>query len=138
MNIKKFQLKWKIVKHFTRPKEQVTFRKLFSLPQNPPPSDKMLLCLSKKNFLTDIYRNIQTFAFKVLQKCSSWGSRNIAVQMFSLITSRNMSTGKSLKSEWLLVVLPEHIIFNVKWFEVRKMSNVFRAKLHCTISGRFC
>ena len=36
---------------------------------NPPPSDKMLLSLWKKNFPTEIYRYIQTFAFKVLQKC---------------------------------------------------------------------
>ena len=43
---------------------------------------KVLLCLRNKNFLTEIYRNIQTFAFKVLQKCSSWASRNGAAQMF--------------------------------------------------------
>ena len=84
---------------------------------NPTPSDKMLLRLSKKKFLyiyTDIYRNIQTFAFKVFQKWSSWASRNGAVQMFSLTTSRNMSPGKFLKSERFLGVLREHITFNVK------------------------
>ena len=80
---------------------------------NPPPSDKMLLRLWKKNFRTEIYRYIQTFAFKVLQKCSSWASRNGAVQMFSLIPSRNMSAGKLLKSERFLAALREHIIFNV-------------------------
>ena len=37
------------------------------------PSDKILLHLWNKHFLTEIYRNIQTFAFKVLQECSSWG-----------------------------------------------------------------
>ena len=46
------------------------------------PSDKILLCLWNKNILTEIYRNIQTFAFKVLQDYSSWASRNGAVQMF--------------------------------------------------------
>ena len=38
------------------------------------------LRLWNKNFLTEIYRNIRTFAFKVLQMCSSWASRNGAVQ----------------------------------------------------------
>ena len=74
---------------------------------NPPTSDKTLLRLWKKNFLTEIYRDIQTFAFKVLQKSSSWVSRNGAVQIFSLTSSRNMS-------ERLLGVLQEHIVFNVK------------------------
>ena len=91
----------------------------------------MLLLLWNKNFLTEIYKTIQTFALKALQKCSSWASRNIAVQIFSLTPSRNMSAGKSLKSERFLAVLREHIIFNVKWVEIRKMSNVFRAKLCC-------
>ena len=73
---------------------------------NPPTSDKTLLRLWKKNFLTEIYRDIQTFAFKVLQKSSSWVSRNGAVQIFSPTSSRNMS-------ERLLGVLQEHIVFNV-------------------------
>ena len=57
--------------------------------------------------------------------------------MFSLTRSRNMSAGKSLKLERFLAVLREHIICNVKWVEVRKMSNVFWAKLYCKISGLF-
>ena len=48
----------------------------------PPPPDKTLLRLWKKNFLKEIFRNIQTFAFKALQECSSWASRNGAVQYF--------------------------------------------------------
>ena len=74
----------------------------------------MLLRQWERKFLAEIYRNIQTFAFKVIQKCSSWASRNGAVQMFSLTPSRNMSPGKILKSEMFLAVLREHIIFNVK------------------------
>ena len=38
---------------------------------------------------------------------------------------------KFVKSERLLVVLREHIIFHVKWFDVRKISEVFWAKLYC-------
>ena len=41
------------------------------------PSDKTLLHLWNKHFLTEIYRNIQTFAFKVLQECSSWGGQEM-------------------------------------------------------------
>ena len=55
----------------------------------PPPT---------QNFLTEIYRNIQTFAFKVLRECSSWASRNDAVQMFwHQKKKKNVFTGKCLK-----------------------------------------
>ena len=72
-----------------------------------------------------------TIAFKVLRKCSSWASRNGAVQML------NMSAGKFLKSERFFAVLQEHILFNVKRVEVRKISKVFRAKLCCEMSDLF-
>ena len=84
----------------------------------PPPShpslDKTLQRLWNKYFLTEIYRNIQTFAFKVLQECSSWASRNGAMQIFFLTPNRNIFAGNFVKSERFLVVLREHIIFNVK------------------------
>ena len=94
-----------------RIKQQVAFRKLFSLPPTHPPSDKILTRLWNKNVLTEKYRNIQTFAFKVLQECSSWASRNDANNFLTL--NRNMSAGKLLKSERFLAVLREHIFFNV-------------------------
>ena len=74
---KKNQLKWKVVKHFTRPSKET-----IQGPTNPPPLDKTLLCLWNKNFLTKIYRNTYTFAFKLHQECRSWVSRNGTVQMF--------------------------------------------------------
>ena len=55
-----------------------------------------------------------TFAFRVLQECSSWASKKIAVQIFFLRANRNMFSGKLVKSERFLAVLQEHIIFNVK------------------------
>ena len=55
-----------------------------------------------------------TFAFRVLQECSSWASKKIAVQIFFLRANRNMFSGKLVKSERFLTVLQEHIIFNVK------------------------
>ena len=115
----------------------------YSASPNPPPSGKILLLPStlpyrikcyyvfRKKNLTEICRNMLTIAFKVLRKCSSWAARNGAVQML------NMSAGKFLKSERFLAVLQEHIIFNVKRFEVRKISKVFRAKLCCKMSDLF-
>ena len=61
-----------------------------------------------------IYRNTHTLAFKVLQGCSSWASRNGAVQMFFLTPNRNMFSGKNFKSQRILAVLWEYIIFSVK------------------------
>ena len=81
------------------------------------------------------------FSYGYIQKytdiCSSWASINGAVQMLSLTPSRTMSAGKCLKSERLLALLQEHIIFNVKGVEVHKMSDVFRAKLYYKISDLF-
>ena len=57
---------------------------------------------------------MQSFAFKVLQQCSSRAPRNGAVQMFFLKPNRNMFAGKFVKLERFLAVLREHIIFNVK------------------------
>ena len=52
------------------------------LPSHRSP-DKTLLRLWNKNFLKEIFRNTQAFAFKVLQECSSWASRNGACNIFS-------------------------------------------------------
>ena len=54
------------------------------------------------------------FTFKVLQECSSWASRNGAVQMFLLTQNRIMFAVKFVKSENFWAVLREHIIFNAK------------------------
>ena len=94
----KVSIKAKIVKHLKRPKQQSVLRKLFCLTPHHFLLNKILLRLRKKNFLS-----IQTFAFKVLQVCSSWTSRNGAVQMFFLTPNRNIFAGKffSQKSFWL-------------------------------------
>ena len=52
-----------------------------------PTLDINFLRLWNKNFQTVIYRNIQTFAFKVLQECNYWASRNSA-QMFFFDTNQ--------------------------------------------------
>ena len=68
-------------------------------PPTPPPipPDKILLLLLNKNFLRETYRNIQTFAIKVLQESSSWASGNGAAQMFFLTPNRNIFAGKICK-----------------------------------------
>ena len=53
--------------------------------------DKISLFLWKKNFLREINRNVQTFAFKVHQECScAWASRNGAAQMTSGIKQKHV------------------------------------------------
>ena len=59
----------------------------------------------KKYFLTEIYRNIQTFAFQVLRECSSWAFRNGAVQMFFLTPTKKMFAEKFAKRVRFLAVL---------------------------------
>ena len=49
-----------------------------------PSPEKSFLRLCDKYFLKEFYRNIQKFAFQVLQECSSWASRNGAVQIFKM------------------------------------------------------
>ena len=65
----------------------------------------------------------------MLQECSCSASRNGAVQKNFLAPSRNIFAERFVKSEWFLAALREHIIFNVKQAKVRKMSEVFWAKL---------
>ena len=73
-------MKMKNSKTFYKAQTVSHLRKLFSLPQQHPtpcnPAD-----LWNKNFYTEIYRNIQTFAFRVLQECSCSASRSGPVQM---------------------------------------------------------
>ena len=45
---------------------------------------------------------------------------------------------KFVKSERFLVVLREHIIFNVKWVDVRKLSEIFWGKLYFKTCDLFC
>ena len=106
-----------------RPKQQSALRKLFS-PNSLLQQIKFYYVSGTKVSLrryTGIYRHIQAFAFKVLQVCGSWASRNDALQMFFLTpnTNRNMFAGKFVKSERFLAVLREHIVSSelrfVKW-----------------------
>ena len=116
LEFQKISIKMKNCKTFYEAQTVIYPKEIIKPPPNPQPTlplDKILLRLWDKNFLTEIYRNMQIFAFKVLQECSSFASRNGAAQMFFLTPNRNMFAGKFVKSERLLTVLQEHIIFNV-------------------------
>ena len=69
-------------------------KEIIQPPPTPTPPDKILLHLGSKNFHREIRRNIQTFAFKMLQESSSWASRNGAVQMIFLTPNKNIFAGK--------------------------------------------
>ena len=107
----KIFIKMKNCKTFYEAQTASHLKEIIQLSPNLPAPDKILLLLWNKNFLTEIYRNIQTFAFKVLQECSSWASRNGAVQMFFLTPNRIMFGGTFRKV--FGCVVGEHIIFNV-------------------------
>ena len=57
---------------------------------------------------------MQTFAFNVLEECSSWVPRNGAVQIFFLTLYRNMFAENLYSQKGFWLCLWEHIIFNVK------------------------
>ena len=67
---------WSRLLNWERPGGKLSLRKLFNFPL-----DKGLLHFWDKNFLTKVYRNIQLSAFLGSHKCSSWTSRNDAVQI---------------------------------------------------------
>ena len=101
-----------------------------------PQPHSILLCFWNKNSLTEIHSNIHTLAFKVLQECSSWMSRNGAMQIF-FSPNRKMFAGKFIKWEQFSVVLRGHISFNVKWVVVCRMKDVFWVKLYCKMSDLY-
>ena len=110
-----------------RPKQRPVLRKLFSLVSIHSPPDKILLYLWNKNFLTQIYRNIYGH---LLSKCF----KNAVIERPETAPCKcffGHQTAKSLqfvKSERFLIVLPEHFMFNIKWVEICKISEIFRAK----------
>ena len=57
--------------------------------------------------------------------------------MFFLTPNKNIFAGKFVKLERLMAVLQEHIIFNIKWVEVRETSEVFWVKLYCKMRDIF-
>ena len=120
--------------------ETQTASRLKEIIQSPSTPHTNLATSLKQNFLREICRNIQTFAFKVLQESSSWASGNGAVQILFFTPNRNMVAGKFVNWESFWTMFWDHVIFNFKRAEIRKMSEVFCAKLYgkmCDLFGWF-
>ena len=100
VDFQKFQLKWKC-KLFYEPQTARRLRKLFNL----PPDKKLLTSLEQFFFLTEFYTNKQTCALQILRECSSWASRNGAVQIFLLTSTRNIVARTFVKYVTFLAVL---------------------------------
>ena len=103
----RFSIKMKNCKTLYEVQTASRLKETFQPPPTQPSPDKILLRLWNKNFITEIYRNIQAFTFKVFQECGSWVSRSDAVQMLFLTPKRNIFAGKFVKSEGVLAVLLE-------------------------------
>ena len=95
-------------------------------PPLPTQPDKISLRLWNKNFLTQIYRNNQTFAFEMFLGYILGRKQIVQCRCFFLTANRKIFAPKFVKWERILTVLQEHIIFNVKWIEVCIVS-----ELHC-------
>ena len=137
MEFPKISIKIKNYKTFYKSQTTSCLKEIIQPPPTPISPDKILLRLWNKTFLREIYRNIQTFAFKVLQESSSWASGNGAVQMFFLTPNRNIFAGKCVNWLSFLAVFWEHFIFNFKRVVTRKMIVVIWAKLYCKMSDIF-
>ena len=74
----KFQSKWKIVKHFTKPQKRAALMKFFSLSPTHPHQIKSYYVFSYGD-----NRNKQTFAFKVLQESSFGRQETVECKCFS-------------------------------------------------------
>ena len=114
----------KSCKTFYEAKKTSRFNGIIQPPPPSPPthasSDKILLRL----FLQSTSR------------MQFWASRNGGVQVFFL--TWNIFAGNFLvNSERFLAVLQGHVIFNVNWAEVQKMSEVSWPKSYCQMSNLF-
>ena len=101
---------------------------------------RILLRLWDKRFLSDIYTEIYRHLHSKCFKNSGLGRQEMVQCKCFFWHKTEICLLKNLQSEtWqrLLAVLHEHIIFNVKWIEARKMSEVFWAKLYCEMSDLF-
>ena len=78
---------------------------IIQLRPNPPPIRSNL----NRSFLTEIYRNKRTFAFKVLEKRSFGRQETVEYKCFFLTPNKNMFAGKVLVNpERFLAVLQQH------------------------------
>ena len=100
LNFQNFQLKWKVLKYFARPKQWPAFRKLFS--QSPDKS-------SLWRYTDILFPSIWIMHFLGVQKCCS--------AIFFLTSTRDMFAGKFVK--WVDFRLGFGSIFFIMLSELR-------------------
>ena len=128
----------KILIKMKRPKQRATLRKLSSLPPHHIPYQIKYYYVSETKIFfrryLEIYRHLLSKCFKnaVLER------QEMVHAIFFLTPNKNMIALKFVKSEIFLNVLREHIIFNIKWVEVHKISDAVWAKLYCKMCDLFC
>ena len=124
----KVSIKMKNRKIFARPKKRAALRKLLSLPHpTSHQTDATLLRLWNKN-----YRHLLSRCFKNVVL----GRQEMVQCKYVFWHQTETCLLENLKR--FLGVLREHVIFNAKEAEVRKMSEVFWAKLYCKMCDIFC
>ena len=102
-----------------------------------PLPDRKLLTSLKQNF-SDGDQECADICFPTCKQCSSWVSRNGAVQIIFLTPTRNIFAGKFVKWVRVLAALQEYNFYNIEWVEVRLISEVSWAKLYCKMRDRLC
>ena len=125
LNFQKVQLKSRIVKHFTRVKQGITLKKLFSHSTTPPHNQINLTTPLEQKFS---YVNIQKYTNICFQGASriqflgvqKWCSTNA----FSDTKQKNVGW-KICKVRKVFGCVAKHNIFNFKWVEFHEMSEVY-------------
>ena len=105
-------------------KLQAALRKFFSLPQPTPHQTKSYYVSGTKILLRrnkEIYRHLLSKCFKNVVL----GHQEMIQCKFYFLHQIKTFAGKFVKSERVLTVLQEQFLVNVKFVEIRKMSEVF-------------
>ena len=123
-------------KTFYEAQTATCFKEIISLVSIHSPPDKILLYLWNKNFLTQIYRNIYRHLLSKYFK-NAVIERPEAVPCNCFFGHQTAKSLQFVKSERFLIVLREHFMFNIKWVEICKISDIFWAKMYCKTSHHF-
>ena len=121
LNFQKFKLKWKIWKHFRRPKQQAVLTKLFISSE-----DKKFLSFWNKIFLriyTGMYRDLLS---KCFENAVLWRLEMVQCKYFFWHQPETCLLA-NLSSEYSFWLLLEYIFCNVEWLDARKISAIFWA-----------
>ena len=128
VEITKISIKMKNCNTFYEVQKTSRLNEIIQSPPTHLPSDKILL----RNFLR---RYTEINGHLVLQECSFGRQETVECKCFFWHQTEACLLENFTKLRKVLAVLQD-ILFSV-WVEVRKMSEVFWAKLYCKISDLF-